>query len=76
MNDQHKKQLQNAALMLAEHQHKGDKDVAEIRERLIKITESIQKEEAVLNALKRDQGMETLNLRKALLPYIPEDLRD
>ena len=76
MNKQEKRQIQAAALTLAEHQHKDDPKIKVIRDHVITMRQDLAKHEEALRNMQRDLNVETLNMRKALMPYIPEDLRD
>jgi len=76
MNEQEKRQLQNAALMIAEHQRKDEPKVKEYRDRIAKIKKSIEELESSLNNLRRDMAVEAMNLRTVLITSVPEDLRD
>ena len=76
MTEQEKRQIQAAAFTMAEHTHKNDAGIKELRAKIVALKEATAKHEEAMRNSQRDLNVEIMNLRKLLIPHIPEDLRD
>ena len=76
LNAQDKQVLQNAALLLAEHQRRDEPEVNAYREKIYKLKKSEEEHTKILNRIQREVSTEAMNLRALLIQTIPEDLRD
>ncbi|MDD2657576.1 MAG: hypothetical protein PHD04_02860 [Candidatus Pacebacteria bacterium] len=75
LNEQQKRELQNAALKLAAYQHQDDPEVSRLQKKVQALDVEIVEKSAALERIHKDRQIENNALRGVLLAFIPQELR-